>query len=271
MQYKSITFIGGGNMTQAIVFGLLKQGYPAEQITVCDRNLDKLALFQAHQVHVSQDNVVAANKSEVLILAVKPQSMSQTCQALSAVNFSQKLVISIAAAISLAKLTALLPTAQHIIRVMPNTPALVSAGMSGLFAPATLPVELKVFAERLMNAVGESTWLTAEEDMHAITAGSGSSPAYFFLFMEAMQQALVNLNLSPETARLLIQQSAFGAAKMVMENPQIALSQLRENVTSKGGTTAAALAVFNQHKLDEIVQQAVNACVQRSKEMEKLL
>ncbi|MFD1806891.1 pyrroline-5-carboxylate reductase [Pasteurella oralis] len=274
MQTKSICFIGGGNMAQAIIFGLLKQGYPAAQITVCDPNTDKLTLFAQKGIQVVESteisNQTAVRKSEVLLLAVKPQVLADVCHSLSAVNFTPKLVISIAAGISQARLSQLLPSAQHIVRVMPNTPALVSEGMSGLFAPTNLPIELKNFAQDLLAAVGKTCWVADEDQMHAITAGSGSSPAYFFLFMEAMQKALLAMNLDETTARLLVQQSALGAAKMVVENPELTISTLRENVTSKGGTTAAALAIFNQQNLQQTVQQAMHACVERSQQMEKL-
>ncbi|CDF99048.1 pyrroline-5-carboxylate reductase [Avibacterium paragallinarum] len=270
MQQKFITFIGGGNMAQAIVFGLLKQGYPAEKITVSDPNEEKRALFAQHKVNTTENNVQALQGAEAVVLAVKPQSLSQVCQGLSAVDFSDKLVISIAAAISVEKLTSLLPSARHIIRVMPNTPALVSEGMAGLFAPQNTPVDLKNFAEDLMNAVGKSCWVKDEAEMHLITAGSGSSPAYFFFFMEVMENSLKALGLDNQTARMLVQQSALGAAKMAIEQPDVPLSTLRENVTSKGGTTAAALAVFQQQQLAQTVNQAIASCVERSQEMETL-
>lgn len=270
MQHKSICFIGGGNMAQAIVFGLLKKNYPANQIMVCDPNEEKRALFSARGVQVSTNNIDAVQSADVIVLAVKPQVAAEVCANLSAVDFSDKLVISIMAAISIEKLTALLPSASHIVRVMPNTPALVSEGMSGLFAKPSVSSEYKSFAENLLNAVGKTCWVNEEQEMHAVTAASGSSPAYFFLFMEAMQNALLNMGLSEEQARILVQQSAFGAAKMTLENPQLSFSTLRENVTSKGGTTAAALNVFNQRELAEMVEQAMLACVARSQEMEKL-
>lgn len=273
MQAKSICFIGGGNMAQAIVFGLLKQHYQADKITVCDPNAEKLKLFAQKGVQIVETRLnqkSAVENAEVLLLAVKPQVLAEACQALSAVDFSKKLVISIAAGISITRLHALLPSAKQIVRVMPNTPALVSQGMSGLFAEADLISEFKQFTEDLLSAVGKTCWVDQESDMHSITAGSGSSPAYFFLFMEAMQQTLLNMNLDENTARLLVQQSALGAAKMVSENPDIPIATLRENVTSKGGTTAAALSVFNQQHLQDIVQQAMQACVERSQQMEKL-
>ncbi|SSZ29937.1 Pyrroline-5-carboxylate reductase [Aggregatibacter aphrophilus] len=137
MQHKFITFVGGGNMAQAIVFGLLKRGYPAENITVCDPNEEKQRLFASKGVRVATDNVAAVSSAEVVLLAVKPQVLAEVCVPLSAVDFSDKFVISIAAGVSLARLTALLPTATSIVRVMPNTPALVGEGMAGLFAAKT--------------------------------------------------------------------------------------------------------------------------------------
>lgn len=270
MQHKLITFIGGGNMALAIVFGLLKRGYPAQQIIVCDPNEERRALFAAQGTQVSADNLTAVQRAEVVLLAVKPQVMAAVCAPLSAVDFSDKWVISIAAAISVQRLTALLPSARNLVRVMPNTPALVSEGMAGLFAAPSVSAECKAFAENLLNAVGKSSWVKRETDMHTVTAGSGSSPAYFFLLMESMQKTLMEMGLDEENARLLVQQSALGAAKMVTENPQLALSALRENVTSKGGTTAAALEVFNQQGFSRTVQRAMQACVARSQEMEEL-
>lgn len=270
MQHKLIAFIGGGNMAQAIVFGLLKRGYPAQQIIVCDPNEERRTLFAEQGTQVSADNLASVQRAEVVLLAVKPQVMTEVCSPLKQANFQHKWLISIAAAISIEKLTALLPSAKNIVRVMPNTPALVSEGMAGLFAVPSVSQEFKTFAEDLLNAVGKTCWVAQEADMHAVTAASGSSPAYFFLLMQAMQQALTEMGFDENTSRLLIQQSALGAAKMAIDNPQLSLASLRENVTSKGGTTAAALAVFNQQNLTQTVQQAMQACVARSQEMEKL-
>ena len=270
MQHKLIAFIGGGNMAQAIVLGLLKQAYPADKIIVCDPNEEKRDLFAQKGVRTSTDNVAAVSQAEVVLLAVKPQVLTEVCSPLSAVDFSDKLLISIAAGISVKRLTALLPTAKAVVRVMPNTPALVGEGMAGLFADQNTSENDRTFAQDLLSAVGKTLWVTSEEHMHAVTAASGSSPAYFFQFLEAMQQGLIDMGLSADNARELVQQAMLGSAKMVVENPQVDLSTLRQNVTSKGGTTAAALNVFNQHQFNDIVQQAMQACVARSKEMETL-
>ena len=270
MQHKLIAFIGGGNMAQAIVFGLLKQAYPADKIIVCDPNEEKRELFAQKGVRTSTDNIAAVAQAEVVSLAVKPQVLAEVCSPLSAVDFSDKLLISIAAGISVARLIALLPTAHAVVRVMPNTPALVGEGMAGLFAAKNTSENDRTLAQDLLSAVGKTLWVASEEQMHAVTAASGSSPAYFFQFLEAMQQGLIEMGLSAENARELVQQAMLGSAKMVVENPQVDLSTLRQNVTSKGGTTAAALNVLNQHQFNDIVQQAMQACVARSKEMETL-
>ena len=270
MQHKLIAFIGGGNMAQAIVFGLLKQAYPADKIIVCDPNEEKRDLFAQKGVRTSTDNVAAVTQAEVVLLAVKPQVLAEVCSPLSAVDFSDKLLISIAAGISVARLIALLPTAHAVVRVMPNTPALVGEGMAGLFAAKNTSENDRTLAQDLLSAVGKTLWVASEEQMHAVTAASGSSPAYFFQFLEAMQQGLIDMGLSANNARELVQQAMLGSAKMVVENPQIDLSTLRQNVTSKGGTTAAALNVLDQHQFNDIVQQAMQACVARSKEMETL-
>lgn len=270
MQHKLVCFIGGGNMAQAIVFGLLKQAYPADKIIVCDPNEEKRDLFAQKGVCTSTDNVAAVAQAEVVLLAVKPQVLAEVCSSLSAVDFSDKLLISIAAGISAKRLTALLPTSQSVVRVMPNTPALVGEGMAGLFAAKNTSENDRTFAQDLLSAVGKTLWVASEEHMHAVTAASGSSPAYFFQFLEAMQQGLMEMGLDEKQSRELVQQAMLGSAKLMIENPQTALSTLRENVTSKGGTTAAALNVFNQHQFNDIIKQAMQACVARSQEMEKL-
>lgn len=270
MQEKLIAFIGGGNMAQAIVLGLLKQGYPATQIIVNDPNEEKRAFFAELGVQTAENNVESAKRAEVVLLAVKPQVMAEVCAPLSAVNFEAKLLISIAAGISTDRLQALIPSAKSIVRVMPNTPALVGEGMAGLFASKNTPESDRTFARDLLQAVGKAVWVSDENQMHAVTAASGSSPAYFFLMLEAMQQALIAMNVEAEAARQLVQQSMLGAAKMVIENPHISLATLRENVTSKGGTTAAALKVFNEQDFHLMVAQAMQACVARSQEMETL-
>ncbi|EGV07448.1 pyrroline-5-carboxylate reductase [Haemophilus pittmaniae HK 85] len=268
MQQRTITFIGGGNMAQAIILGLLKQGYPAALLGVSDPSAEKRAYFAALGLRTYTDNLSAVAEAEVVLLAVKPQVLTEVCAPFAALDFSQKLLISIAAGINTARLAQLIPSVQAIVRVMPNTPALVGEGMAGLFAATQTAQPDRDFAAELLSAVGDILWVKDEAQMHAVTAASGSSPAYFFLFLEAMQHNLIEQGLNAEEARHLVQQAMFGSAKMVLENPQLDLATLRQNVTSKGGTTAAALAVFEQQQFQQTVQQAMAACIARSQEME---
>lgn len=268
MQQRTITFIGGGNMAQAIILGLLKQGYPAALLGVSDPSAEKRAYFAALGLRTYTDNLSAVAEAEVVLLAVKPQVLTEVCAPFAALDFSQKLLISIAAGINTARLAQLIPSVQAIVRVMPNTPALVGEGMAGLFAATQTAQPDRDFAAELLSAVGDILWVKDEAQMHAVTAASGSSPAYFFLFLEAMQHSLIEQGLNAEEARHLVQQAMFGSAKMVLENPQLDLATLRQNVTSKGGTTAAALAVFEQQQFQQTVQQAMAACIARSQEME---
>lgn len=256
-------------MARAIIEGLLRQGYPANQLMVTDPNEHKLAFFSLLGTYTSKDNFSAVKRAEVIILAVKPQAIADVCRALSAVNFNHKLVISIAAGVSTARLFSLLPSATSVIRAMPNTPALIAEGITGLFAAENLPKNDRAFAEYLLSTVGETVWLNDERQMHAVTAASGSSPAYFYYMLEAMQQALLEMGLDEQNARKFIQQAMLGTAKMAIENMTIPFSELRENVTSKGGTTEKALAVMKERHFNDIIYRALFACANRSEEMEK--
>lgn len=272
MLSKKIAFIGAGNMAFAIIKGLIRSGYPAGLIAACNKsNQVRLAELQQLGVQIAFSNCQAVKWADCVVLAIKPQVMAEVCEELAKIDFTEKWLLSIAAGISVARLTQLLPTANQIIRAMPNTPALVGEGMTGLFAEKTVNSSACQFVESLLNAVGKCYWVTQESQINQIIAITGSSPAYFFRFMEAMQKSAVAMGFSQQDARELIQSVALGAAKMVQENPELPLSQLRENVTSKGGTTAQALAVFEQYQLDKLVEDAMNAAILRAEEMEKSL
>jgi len=273
MQHKHITFIGAGNMAGSIISGLVKDGYPADYICASapsTANTEKLA--QQFAIKTSQNNAQAVNTSDVVVLGVKPQMMADVCQALAdqGCDFSNKLVISIAAGISVQRLQSLLGENTAIIRTMPNTPSLLQKGMTGLFASQQVNEEDKKFAGELMTAVGETVWVEDEAMINAVIAASGSAPAYFFLFMESMQNKAIEMGFSAEQARLLVLQSALGSAEMVKQNPDIELSTLRQNVTSKGGTTAEAINTFQQLGLPETVEKAMQAAADRGADMEKL-
>jgi len=273
MLHKKITFIGAGNMAGSIISGLVKSGYPADLICASAPGVSNTQkLTEQFSTLASQDNAASAEWAEVIVLGVKPQMMAKVCQAMAdqGIDFSNKLVISIAAGISAQRLQDLLGANTQIIRTMPNTPSLLQKGMTGLYASQQVSQENKTFAGDLMAAVGETVWVKEEGMINAVTAASGSSPAYFFLFMEAMQNKAIEMGFDPEQARLLVSQAALGSIEMVKKNPDISLSRLRENVTSKGGTTAQALDTFNQLQLSEIVAKAMQAASDRGEEMEKL-
>ncbi|WP_261817475.1 pyrroline-5-carboxylate reductase [Vibrio gallicus] len=269
MEHRTIAFIGAGNMARSIIAGLVGSGYPAQSITATAPSPDKRdALAATYGIHSSQDNLAAVAAAEVVVLSVKPQLMQQVISPFSALDLNGKLIISIAAGITVPRLTEMLATPADIIRVMPNTPSLIGLGMSGLFAPHSVPEEHKLYASQLMKAVGEVCWVEDEPQINNVIAAAGSSPAYFFLFMEAMQKEAQAQGFTEQTARLLVQQSALGAAQMVIENPELDLETLRAQVTSKGGATAQAIEVFKQQHLCDTVAESMRAAIQRAEEME---
>lgn len=273
MQHKKITFIGAGNMASSIISGLIKDGYPCDAICASEPNLQATdRLVKEFAIKGSQDNSASAIWAEVIVLAVKPQIMGAVCQALAdaGIDFSKKLVISIAAGISVQRLQSLLGETIPVIRVMPNTPALLQKGMAGLFASQQVSAQNKTYASQLMQAVGEMIWVEEEPMIDAVTATSGSGPAYFFLFMEAMHAKAVQMGFTDQQAKQLVLQTALGSVEMVAKNPDISIATLRENVTSKGGTTAAALDKFKQLELTETVAKAMQSAADRGAEMQSL-
>lgn len=269
MQTRSLAFIGGGNMSRAIISGLHASQYPMQQVWVSNPGRPKLdALAQDFAVHTTSDNAQAAAQAEVVILAVKPQLMEQVCSALiDKPELSNKLFISLAAGIPVARLRAMLGGISNIVRVMPNTPSAIGLGMSGLYAAPDVSQSDQQFSQQLMQAVGETLQVEQEDDLNTVIAAAGSSPAYFFLFLEAMQQATEACGLSKQQARLLVQQAMLGSAHMVCNNPDLELAELRAQVTSKGGTTAQAIAHFQQHGLQNMVQDAMQAAIIRAEQM----
>lgn len=273
MLHKKITFIGAGNMATSIISGLSKDGYPSNTICACGPNVDEShPLVQQFAIKNSQDNAASARWAEVIVLGVKPQMMAIVCQALAdaGVDFKDKLVISIAAGVSVQRIQSLLGQDTPVIRTMPNTPSLLQQGMSGLFSSTQVNNENKKFATELMQAVGEIIWVDEESMIDAVTATSGSGPAYFFLFMEAMHAKAQKMGFTDEQAKQLVLQTALGSVSMVAQNPDMSIATLRENVTSKGGTTAAALDTFNELGLPETVAKAMQAASDRGAEMQSL-
>ncbi len=264
----TIAFIGGGNMARSLIGGLIQDGTAPEQIWVSDRNAEQLqALQQRFGIHTSSDNLTAAAEADVLVLAVKPQVLHSVASELQAlVQQRQPLVISVAAGIREQDLNRWLGGNVAIVRCMPNTPALIQTGASGLYANAQVSASQRDQAESILRAVGIALWLEHEAQMDAVTALSGSGPAYFFLFMEAMQNAAQALGLSADQAKLLTLQTALGASKMALESEEDC-AVLRQRVTSPGGTTERALNSFEHDDLRASVQRALNAACERSREL----
>ncbi len=209
MEHKRIAFIGAGNMARSIIAGLTASGYPADLITATDPNQSQRdTLSHTYGIKTQEDNSQAATHADVIVLAVKPQLMEVVGEGLKNIDFTHKLVISIAAGISAARLNEMLGATLNLVRVMPNTPALVGRGMSGLYAPTHVTQQDKDFSAGLMAAVGRVCWVEEESGINNVIAAAGSAPAYFFLFMEAMQAEAIAQGFDKDTARLLVEQSA---------------------------------------------------------------
>jgi pyrroline-5-carboxylate reductase len=265
---RRLAFIGGGNMAAALIGGLIKRGLPATRVVVADTSKDQLQrLVQGFGIHAAADNAAAVEGAEVVVLAVKPQQMRAVAQGLAPhVAKSQPLVISIAAGIPHAALARWFGPRIPVIRTMPNRPALNGFGATGLYAPALVGAASRALAETIMAAVSATVWVEHESQMDTVTALSGSGPAYFFLFMEALEAAAHERGLPSDVAHQLTLETAFGAAQMARHSVE-SLATLREQVTSKGGTTAAALAVLDAAGLRAIVAHAVAAADRRSCEL----
>lgn len=257
-------------MAQSLIAGLIKDE-TSLSISVADPLAEQLEVINTAWPNVIThgDNLQAIKDADAVILAVKPQLMQQVCEPLQdTVQQQQLLVISIAAGITEANLSTWLGGDLPVVRCMPNTPALVQAGMTGLYANELVSENQRSLAESILRSVGATIWFDDEDKLNAVTAVSGSGPAYFFLVMEAMQYAAKNLGLSSEDAKQLVLQTAFGAAKLALESPDDA-AELRRKVTSKGGTTEAALKKLSEGGLIELFDTALSAASDRSKELSK--
>jgi len=265
MQELTIAFIGGGNMAEALIAGLRRGGHAGRSLCVSEPQQARRDYLTAqYQVSCVGDNADAAAQADILVLAVKPQQMQAALKGIADQLKMDATVISIAAGVSTDSLHAWISRTANIVRVMPNTPALLGAGMSVLFSHAD---EIhKQRTEYVLNACGESLRVDKEKLMHAVTAVSGSGPAYFFLMAEIMQAAGVKLGLDEAMAAKLAAQTALGAGRMLAESDRSA-SELRHQVTSPGGTTQAALDVMYEMGLPAAVRQAVQAASKRSEEL----
>ena len=259
-------FIGAGNMAGSLIGGMLKSGVAPERIIAADPRPGRAC--REAGIALERDNRAVAATADTLVLAVKPQVMQAVCEEIApAVRQAAPLIISIAAGVRIASIHRWLgggPLA--IIRVMPNTPALVGQGMSALFANARCDAGQKQRAETMLRAVGDALWLADEAEMDAVTALSGSGPAYFFMFMECLIEAGAACGLRPELARRLVLQTALGAAAMASTS-KASPQTLRRQVTSPGGTTARALGVLTAGGLQQLVTQATRSAASRAAQL----
>lgn len=265
-----ITFLGGGNMANALIGGMLKQGMAPTDIAVIEPNAEARArLQQTYAVNCLEAAEMLASAGDLLVLAVKPQQMKGAVAPLAG-KLGNAVVVSIAAGLDLATLSRFLGDHRKVVRCMPNTPALISAGITGLCALPEVSPEERAAADRVLKAVGSTLWIDDEHQMDGVTALSGSGPAYVFLFIEAMQQAAADLGFTPEQGRQLAIETVQGAAALAAQSPEPAAT-LRERVTSKGGTTEAALQMMADKGVKEGIIAGIKAAEARGRELGKLL
>jgi len=262
----NVLFIGGGNMADALIGGLLKNGFQPSQLRAVEVDgAARRRLSEKYRVECLAEARGAARAGEIVLFAVKPQQMREAAR-FSGLKPNANLVISIAAGIPLSSLSRWLGGHGRLVRAMPNTPALIGAGMTGLHAlPGVTEAERRQ-AEAILGAVGATAWIPEEPLMDAVTAVSGSGPAYVFWFIEQLAAAGESLGLAPDTARKLALETVLGAATLAARSAE-APSTLRERVTSKGGTTEAALKAFEDQKLAERFLRAVEAARDRGAEL----
>jgi len=270
-----IAFVGGGNMASCLIGGMLAKGFSKDQIVVCEPSEQARQRLEAtHGIKTTEDNLSAVSSADILVLAVKPQVMEAVASALAPALGHSPTVVSIAAGIPIAALQGWLAadpnrpvnSPLNIVRAMPNTPAMVETGATGLFADGDLQPSQKATIESMFNAVGYVCWVESEALIDTVTAVSGSGPAYFFLIFEAMQRVGCEMGLDADTALQLTLQTALGAARLAKQSnssPQ----ELRRQVTSPGGTTQAAIESFQNQHLDQVFEAAMSQALERAQQM----
>lgn len=269
MNDNRVAFIGAGNMARCVIAAMLNAGYPKENIMAANRSEPKLtALAADFGIQTSLDNAAAAEWADVIVLAVKPQMMQEVCLQLltAAPECTDKLFVTLAAGLPVSRYEEWLGQIR-LIRAMPNTPSLVGLGVTGLY-PSRCSNYEKAFVDHMFSGTGMNVWLTQEQQINHIIAVTGSAPAYFFYFMQAMQQKAEQLGFSAAEAKAMVAQTALGAATMALQSEQC-FSGLRAQVTSKGGTTHEAISSFSASGLEDIVANAMQAAITRAEEMAK--
>ncbi|TNF69577.1 MAG: pyrroline-5-carboxylate reductase [Gammaproteobacteria bacterium] len=265
MQKIAIGFIGGGNMARSLIAGLIASDFDANRIWVCDRNEAKCDYFsQKYQINATEDAKILAEHCQAIVLAVKPMHMAEVAVDIaSIIKVKKPLIISIAAGIPLTTLESWYGSTMPIVRAMPNTPALVQCGATGLCHNGNLADQQVSQAEQILRSCGVITWVEDESLVDVVTAVSGSGPAYFFRVMELIADIAVELGLTEEQAQLFTVQTAYGASRMALESSK-PLSHLREQVTSKGGVTQVALDVFEKHHLRDMLKEVLTENIKHS-------
>ena len=263
-----VGFIGAGNMARSLAGGLVANGWPAKRIVLSDpEEAQRSAVSKGLRVKTYATNADVVARAQIIVLAVKPQMLHRVVQEMATdVQRVRPLVISIAAGVRLDDIQRWLGGNIPIVRAMPNTPALVGSGATGLYANALTTEAMRAQAESILRAVGITVWLGNEGLIDVVTALSGSGPAYFFLVMEALERAAIAEGLDASAARLLTLETAYGAAKMALEGAEPPAT-LRVRVTSPGGTTERALNVLAQGGIERLFQDAIRAATQRSQEL----
>ena len=265
-----ITFIGGGNMAVALIGGLRKQGFSAAGMQVVEPFQEaREKLTESFGVRCTAAVDAAALNCEVLVLAVKPQQLREAVAPFNG-KLDKQLVVSIAAGLRMADISRWLGNYDKLVRTMPNTPALIGAGISGLCADPSVDLEGRTNAEKILKAVGGTVWIDNEEQMDAVTAVSGSGPAYVFYFLEAMEAAALNLGFDARSARRLSVETFLGAARLAEQSSE-SISTLRQRVTSKGGTTEAALLSFGASGIAAAIEHGIIAAEARGRELGDIL
>jgi pyrroline-5-carboxylate reductase len=267
MTHPIITFIGAGNMAQALIGGLLHSGHPGAKIRVADPGEEqRQTAARQFGVQALDDNTVAARGADVVMLAVKPQVMDQVLDSLAGAIRPDTLIISVAAGVTLAQLARGLGGHRRLVRAMPNTPALYGAGITGMVADTGVEAADRERTEQILGTAGKTVWVDDEALMDVVTAISGSGPAYFFRFVELLARAGTRAGLDEADAARLARQTAFGAGTMLAES-ELDAAELRRRVTSPGGTTAAALDAFAANDFERVVDDAVKAAIERGREL----
>ena len=265
MLSQQIAFIGAGNMASSLIGGLIASGHDPTRICASDPAIDQLTKLEAQGITTCSDNNQAVRNAELVVLAVKPQVLGMVLEGLTALTPDQ-LIVSIAAGVAIASLQMHTDPEQAIVRCMPNTPALLGAGITAMFANEAATDEQRTRAQVVLSAAGKTLWVTSEAQLDAVTAVSGSGPAYFFYLMEAMVDAARALGLDAQTAKALTVETAYGAALMAREGGDEP-ADLRARVTSPGGTTERALDILEAADARGIIKAALAGAAERSREL----